>query len=217
MAMLAGLQGVRSAAISQIATHIKAPTLSKLKAGLHLPSVLDAIGVDSLTAYVDKHANWMDRLYDNALRFYPQEFEERTNNPVDKRITFLYGQLWELDQLNTATHDNLHEMFGVANIACLEHLARMVRTGHLVDFNGGNVYLPHLDRLAIPMTIVHGAENQTFLPDSTAIALKAMSDANGAELYKRFVIPRYGHIDCIFGKNAHRDVYPHILAHLETT
>ncbi len=32
--------------------------------------------------------------------------------------------------------------------------------------------------------------------------------------YERHVIPEYGHIDCIFGKNAYIDVYPFILKHL---
>ena len=217
MAMLSGLQGVRSAAISQIATHMKVQALSRLKAGLHIHSVLDAVGVDSLTAYTDAHASWLERLYDNALRLYPVEFEERTNSPVDRRITFMYGQLWELDQLNTATHDNLHEMFGVANIRCFEHLARMVRVGRLVDFEGRDVYLPHLDRLAIPITIVHGAENATFLPESTELTYKLLRERNGPDLYSRQVIPRYGHIDCIFGKNAGKDVYPYILGHLDKT
>ena len=40
---------------------------------------------------------------------------------------------------------------------------------------------------------------------------------NGAELYDRHVIPGYGHIDCIFGENAARDIYPLILEHLEKT
>ena len=31
------------------------------------------------------------------------------------------------------------------------------------------------------------------------------------------VIPGYGHIDCIFGKNAVKDVYPFIVEHLEAT
>jgi len=31
------------------------------------------------------------------------------------------------------------------------------------------------------------------------------------------VIPDYGHIDCIFGKNAVKDVYPLILQHLDET
>ena len=39
----------------------------------------------------------------------------------------------------------------------------------------------------------------------------------GEDLYARHVIPNYGHIDCIFGKNAAADVYPHVLRHLEAT
>ena len=216
MAMLAGLKGVRSAVISQVATHLKAPLLSSLKAGLYLPSTLEAIGVDSLTAYVDTHANWMERLYDNALRFYPIEFEEHSNSPVDRRITFMYGQLWELDQLNTATHETLHELFGVANISCFEQLAGMLRAGHVVDFKGKDVYMPHLDRLAIPISFIHGAENAAFIPESTKLTYDALTAKNG-ELYTRHVIPKYGHIDCIFGKNAATDVYPYILQHLEKT
>jgi cholesterol oxidase len=216
MAMMAGLQGVRSAVVSQTATHIKTPFLSRLKSGLHLPTMLDNIGVDSLTAYVDTNSNWLERLYDNALRLYPIEFEERSNSPVDRRITFMYGQLWELDQLNTATHDTLHELFGVANITCFEHLARLVRTEHLVGFDGSEIYMPHVDKLAIPMTFIHGAENAAFIPESTKLTYDLLTETNG-DLYTRHVIPAYGHIDCIFGKNASRDVYPYILEHLEKT
>ena len=64
---------------------------------------------------------------------------------------------------------------------------------------------------------IHGAENACFLPRSTEETVAALSQANGAGLYKRHVIPDYGHIDCIFGKHAARDVYPHILEHLEAT
>ncbi len=216
MSMLTGLQGVRSAVVSQIAAHIKAPLLSRLKTGLYIPTVLDSIGVDSLTAYVDTHANWMERLYDNTLRFYPIEFEEHSNSPVDRRITFMYGQLWELDQLNSATHTTLHELFGVANITCFEHLARMIRIGHLVSYDGAEIYMGQMKSLAIPMCFIHGAENSAFNPESTKQTFDLLRHTNG-ELYSRYVIPNYGHIDCIFGKNAVHDVYPYILKHLEQT
>jgi cholesterol oxidase len=97
------------------------------------------------------------------------------------------------------------------------HLARLANTGHLVDFEGNNIYLPHLDRLAIPITFIHGAQNECFLPESTEISLNELSQANGSNLYKRRVIPGYGHIDCIFGENAVRDIYPFVLEHLEAT
>ncbi len=216
MAMLAGLGGVRSAVCSQVATHMKAPILTQIKSGLHLPEVLQKLGVDSLTAYVDSHANWQDTLFDNMLQLYPIEFEERCKSSVCHRISFLYGTLYEHDQLNEATHKNLHEMFGVAAIESLAHLALMVRKGLLISAQENDIYLPHLDRLAIPISIIHGAENSCYHPRSTEITYEKLRAANG-NLYSRHLIPDYGHIDCIFGKNAARDVYPLMLSHLEKT
>ena len=64
---------------------------------------------------------------------------------------------------------------------------------------------------------LESAGHETFLPQSTEITYDLLREKNGKSLYKRFVIPHYGHIDCIYGKNAARDVYPHILNHLEET
>jgi cholesterol oxidase len=215
MAMLAGLPGVASAVLSQVAAHVVAPPMTRLKSGLHLPSILDALGVDSLTAYVDAHADWGDRLYDAALRLAPIEAEERCDSPVCHRISFMYALLYEHDRLNAATHDALHELFGVANVGAFEHLARMVRAGRLVDAEGRDVYLPHLDRLALPITFIHGAENACFRPESTALTLQALRERNPGVPYRRHLVPGYGHIDCIFGARATRDVYPLVVEHLE--
>ena len=217
MAMLAGLQGVRSAVASQIATHIVAPAITRFKVGLHLPEVLEALGVDSLTAYVDRHADWKSRLFDLALRCYPVAAEERCTSPVCHRITFMYAPLYEHAQLNALTHETLHETFGIANMRAFEHLALMTKQGHLVTASGEDAYLPHLDRLAIPITFIHGERNACFLPASTAKTYELLQHANGTGLYRRHVIPEYGHIDCIFGKNAVNDVYPLILQHLDET
>lgn len=218
MSMLGGhLHNVRSAVVSQVSTHMKVPGMTKLKTGLHLPTFMDKLGIDSLTAYVDDNSKWVEKFFDDALRFYPIQKEERCDSPVCHRITFLYGQLYEHDQLNDETHEHLHEMFGVANIRSLEHLALLARKGHVVDFDGEESYLPHLERMAIPITFISGAENECFLPESTELTYNLLSEKNGEELYKRFVIPNYGHIDCIYGKNAARDVYPHILAQLDET
>ena len=81
----------------------------------------------------------------------------------------------------------------------------------------GNRYFktPHLDRLAIPIRFLHGAENSCFKPASTERTIETLKQVNDPGLYDRFVIPDYGHIDCIYGKNAVDDVYPKILEHLE--
>jgi cholesterol oxidase len=213
--MLAGLQGVRSAVCSQISTHIVAPTLNRIRTGLHLPDFLDKLGIKSLTAYVDTHADWRSKLYDEALKFYPKP--EHCDNPVCHRITFMYAPLYRHEQLNEATHEAHHEMFGVANVRAFEGLGLMTRQGHVVAADGADIYVNHLDRMAIPIAFIHGEQNECFLPESTKKTYDLLSEANGKNLYARHVIPGYGHIDCIYGKNAVVDVYPHILNHLEAT
>jgi cholesterol oxidase len=108
-------------------------------------------------------------------------------------------------------------MFGEANIDAFKQLALFARAGHVLDSHGNDVYLPHLERLALPITFIHGAKNACFRPESTARTLSRLAQANGRQLYERHVIPGYGHIDCIFGKNAARDVFPLIAAHLDKT
>jgi cholesterol oxidase len=214
MAMLAGLKGVRSAVCSQIGPHVVAPATTKIKAGLHLSSVIESLGVSSLTAYTDAHADWQNRLLDNALRLYPVEKGESCASPVCHRITFIYAPLYEHERLNTLTHNTLHEMFGIANVRALDHLGKMVRAGTVVDIDGNDTYMPHLNRMNIPMAFIHGAENACFLPESTQRSYEALRAVNGPSHYWRYVIPNYGHIDCIFGANAAKDVYPYIAEHL---
>jgi len=44
-----------------------------------------------------------------------------------------------------------------------------------------------------------------------------LRQTNSDKQYSRHVVPNYGHIDCIFGKNAVNDVFPLILRHLDAT
>ena len=216
MSMLSGaLTGVRAAVTSQATPHIKGAREIRMKSGLHLPGALDALGIGSMTAYTDADSGRLSRLYDRALSLYPVEHEERCKSATCKRITFMYSQLYEHDQLSVATHDTLHELFGVANIKAFRHLAKIVRAGHLVDANGGDPYMRHPERLALPLRMIHGAENACFDPAGSARSLAWLRAHNDPTLYSRVVIPDHGHIDCIFGERAASTVYPHILEHLE--
>jgi cholesterol oxidase len=215
MAMLSGLQGVRAAVCSQVSTDLIVPPINRFKSSL--TPVVKAIGFGSLTTYSDNDASWFSRLYNWGASQYPMEFEERCRNPVCHRISALYGNLYEHSQLNEETHNALHELFGVVNLTAMSQLSRISLAGHLVNASGEEAYLPHLGRLAIPIAFVHGANNICVLPESTQITLDRLSKANGSGLYQRFLIPDYGHVDCIFGKNAAVDVYPKILDFLQSS
>jgi len=218
MSLLAGLADVRSVVCSQIAADTVVATATGIKAGLHLPGGLDALGVKSLTAYADSKESWFNKLYDKALNVYARiEAQGYCTNPVCHRITFMYASLYRHDTLNETLHDNLHELFGSSNIQTFEHLALICRKGHLVDFKGNDVYMPHFNRLQLPICFISGADNQCYLPESTGKTYDRLVALHGPELFSRHVVPGYGHIDCMFGKNAVVDVYPLILDHLEKT
>ncbi|MFT3931923.1 MAG: GMC oxidoreductase [Spongiibacteraceae bacterium] len=216
MSMLAGLQGVRSIVCSQIATDLVIPMATAIKTGLYVPTVLEKLGLKSLTAYTDTNANWFNKLYDKALDLYALvEAQGKCDNPVCHRITFMYSSLYRHDTLNETLHENLHELFGETNMRTFEHLALMCREGKLLSFDGEDIYMPHMDRLQLPICFISGEHNECYLPESTERTYNRLRELFDPNLYARHVIPNYGHIDCIFGKNAAVDVYPIILGHLE--
>jgi cholesterol oxidase len=220
------MQRVRSAAVSQIATHYRVGTIVSAASHAHLPEILDALfHVKSMTAQTSGAG--LDKIKDVLLKFWPADADttehrllllSQDKNPVSRRITFLYGALYELAQLNHDTYwDGLARMFGVAGIDSLKHLATIIRAGHLVSADNQEIYLRNVKQLAIPITIVHGEKNRCWLPESTALTMELLRRENDPSLYNRVVVPNYGHIDCIFGKNAARDVYPYWLEHMEKT
>ncbi len=219
IAMLAGLDGVRSAVISQVSTDVVVPWWpQRVLARLRTPTLLRMFGFTHVDARANRNDGIGDRIVDALIRVFVPFRSTPSRNATSNRITALYGQLYEVDNLNRLTYEQgLPEMFGEANIRAFEQLAAIARAGEVVDADGRNVYLDRLERLAIPICFIHGAKNACFLPESTERTMQRLGRHNGRILYKRHLIEGYGHIDCIFGSKAATDVYPHILAHLEET
>lgn len=218
ISMLSGaLTHVRSAVASQAMPYVDGAPALRMKASLRLARVLQAVGIDTLDAYTDTDTSWRGRIWDTALKAYPIPGDERCGNPICRRVSFMYSLLYEHFQLADATHDNLQELFGVCNISASAHVLQMVEAGHLVNTEGADVYMGHPERLAIPLRLIHGAENACFSPTSSAKTLAWLQEHNDPDLASRFEIPGYGHLDCIFGARAADDVFPLILEHLEAT
>jgi cholesterol oxidase len=213
MALLAGLKGVRSAVLSQNAAHAAPPRLLHAAAGAHLPEILEHV-----RGVAEEGGPWHERLEEVLPAEYPVIVSLSDANPVSRRVSLLYGQTFEVDQLNVATYwQALHELFGVASLCCLEHVAAMARAGRVVDAGGRDVYLPHARRLALPLLLLHGEKNRCWLPEGTRRTYALLRRENGAALYRRHVLAGYGHHDCVIGRNAARDVYPLVVEHLERT
>ena len=220
MSLLDRLEGVRSAVISQVSTNPVPGTLQKIKAGLHIPGIMKHLGVRDLTAYTQDDS-WPANLLDEALRLYPLDHDEGCGNPICHRATFLYGLLYEHEKLNETLHSNLQELLGIHDVEVFRHLAAMVRAGKVVDAEGNDVYLTGadgmkgLEGMRMPIGFIHGEKNETYLPKSTELTFNMLVSHFPEQPYERHLIPGYGHLDCMFGKNASVDVYPLIRRYLD--
>ena len=214
MALALGLRGVRHAVSSVVTFHPRAGTVNALRSGIHAADALQALGVDTLTTDVDRDPSWAERLYDAALRLYPAG-EEQCGLPFCRRVMFTYGEVYDHDRLNDATHRHLHEAFGVANMSTFKQITLALRTGHVVAADGSDDYVTALDNLALPISFLHGANNRLFLPEGSLLTYEALREANDPDLYTRHVIEGYAHMDLFIGKDAARDVYPVITDELE--
>ena len=220
MAMLSGLQGVRSAVISQIGPHVFVPWFpQRLLAHLRIPWFFGLLRLRAVDVTArERDPRWLRALDRVLYRLLPLSGRQSADNATSNRITALYGPLYERDQLNDATfNEALPEMFGEANVEALDQLALIARRKRVVDARGRNAYLPGIEGLDIPICFLHGAKNRCFLPRSTRRTYRLLNRKFGVGRNVRHVIPEYGHIDCIFGKDADRDVYPLIRAHLDAT
>src|SRR4029077_3458598 len=214
MSLLSGLQGVRSALCSALTFYPISPLAHRVRANLDLGKLLTAAHVETLTTDFDSQ-KLQDKLVDSVLKMFPSP--EQCTSAVCRRILGIYGDVYKHAMLNDATHNAIHEMFGVANVTTFNHLAAMVRAEKIVDKNGEDTYLTpqNLKRVNIPITFLRGAENPLFLPEGSTKTLKTLAAANDALLYDRIEFPIYAHMDCYMGRDAARDIFPSIVAALD--
>lgn len=214
MSMMSGkLEGIRSAVCSQVGFYPTTSPENQLKAAFDIGTFFKNIGIDTLTTDFDP-SNWGDIIEDGLLKL-AANLGPPCNSAVCRRIWLIYGEVYGHDPLNEATHEAIHEMFGIADITTFKHLLTMVRAGQVVDANGNDVYLPNIQRLKLPLTFLQAMNNHLFLPEGTEHSFQLLVAKNGADGYQRILIPNYNHMDCFVGKNAAQDIYPLILAQLD--
>lgn len=212
MSLLSGLEGVRSAICSCLGLFPEGPGLNKLKARLHVGQALTKARIMRMST--DYHPEQLDdRFLDALMHLYPTK--ERCKNPVCRRIEFLYGDVYDHDQLNHETHWAMHEWFGRASITTLNHVGRMLLVNQVVDKHGNDVYLPHAERMNLPLTWLHGRHNNLFRLAGAQKTFDWLSERNGPENYRMRIIEDYAHMDCWIGEHAARDVFPVALEELD--
>ncbi|MGH3280098.1 MAG: hypothetical protein ACRDNW_13305, partial [Trebonia sp.] len=214
MAILAGLQGIRTAVCAQFPLHPASSVFNLAKSHLRTAEVLGTLGVDVVAP--DTRPSLRNETLDIALRALPMPAEERCGQAVCRWINAIYGCTHRHAQLNEATHRAINDMFGFGNIEALEHLALMLRRGHAVTHTGGMDYFDHPERIAgTRLMLLQGMHNYIFHPVGSFRTWRWLRSQNPQGDYQRKELPGYAHLDAIIGHRAAIDVYPLITEFLE--
>ncbi|XP_028394624.1 uncharacterized protein LOC114518825 isoform X2 [Dendronephthya gigantea] len=223
---------VRNVVASQVAANPIPAPFNSYKSSLRLPGFAHFIGLNGLTVDTSAHASFFGRIFNGfsgaVVNHLVLPRSERCQSRVCHRITFIYGLLWEHANLTELTHGTLHEFFGYVTTLVSAQLALTMRWQKLVSSSGEDIYLPdsdkglksplykeHINRLNFPIRFIVGEKNSCYLPESTLTTLNLVKEAHPHQNYSRITIPDYGHLDCIYGKDAVHDVFPHIKESLE--
>ena len=217
MALLDGLQGVRSLIASQLTLHPVTDWLNAAKADIGLAQLLE--GYAPLNGQFNSvpGTSELDRTIDTVAWQLPVPAGEACKNPLCRRVFAVFGPSYAHAQLNHATHTALGGMFGPVSLHPFEQLSLIMQRGKAVDADGANSYLTpqKAKRLALPISFMAGAGNQLFFPETSLRTQAWLSRFNDPALYRREVFEGYAHMDLFVGKNAARDVYPWIVQELD--
>lgn len=215
MAILAGMDGVRSAVCSQFAMHPRPGWLNRVKNALRVGEVLELLrlrGIDDTA-----EPTLPNRVLDLMMTVLPVPRGERCGRPVCRWLNATYGLTHTHAQLNEATHEMLDDAFGYGNLHGIQHLARMHRRGRVVDAHGADTYLPHVARLSMPVLFLQGSRNPIFRPRGTRRTVRWLERHHGRGTHRYVEFDGYSHLDTMIGTRAAQEVFPAILAHLDAT
>ncbi|WP_326541244.1 GMC oxidoreductase [Pseudorhodoferax sp.] len=217
MALLDGLQGLRSLIASQLTLHPVTNWLNEAKADIGLVRLLEnyaplADRFDSVPGTTD-----LDRTIDTVAWQVPVPTGEACKNPLCRRVFAIFGPSYTHAQLNHATHTALSRMFGPVSLRPFEQLSLVMQRGKAVDAAGRDRYATpaNAPRLALPIGFVAGGNNQLFSPETSLRTQAWLSRFNDPQLYRRQVFAGYAHMDLFVGRDAARDVYPWLIAELD--
>ncbi|CAA0109150.1 Cholesterol oxidase [Halioglobus japonicus] len=144
-------------------------------------------------------------------------------NGICDRMTFLYGRMWNHENLHHTTHDAFEKMLGPSPVRVYQHLYYFTQLRRITSEEGENIYLQrsNIERnWNIDILFVHGGDSLVFNPHSARRSAKRLSEllqqrsAHDKPVIGYQIFDGYGHMDVVFGKDAYRTCFPDYLEFL---
>ena len=213
MAMGAGMEGVRSATFSSLAGNPIPTPGNQARAWARMATLFKALGIKFLDVEYDPK-RWDGKAIEALMRVVP--FKHIYNTPIARRIYFIYGDVYDYENINRPTMEQaVPGFFGGGNLTFFEHISLMIRASEARDADGKDAYWANLENFKVPINFITGEHNKMFVPKGLQRSYDTLRKAHGPSLYSHDVISGYAHLDLWLGSNAERDVWPTALAELE--
>ena len=133
-------------------------------------------------------------------------------------LSFMWGSghpaMYEHDNLLPVTHERMADLCSACGIYYDRHVAKMVRAGHAVKYDDRahpdlpDNYLANADKVTTAVLLLTGDRNRVFT-DSNIVCHQVLSKVMPGPCELE-ILPGYGHLDPLVGKNSHLDVFPKI-------
>jgi pimeloyl-ACP methyl ester carboxylesterase len=221
MSLFAGLlPDIASVTCNSVALTPHVPAWSRVKLQLGPPVFQYLAGISSLdprfAASPVLTRDWaLARLVDLAHR--------ECDVSACHMLSFMWGSghpaMYEHDNLLPVTHQRMADLCSSCGLNYFRHVAKMVRAGHAVKYDSRRHpdlpgdYLAGADKVTTPVLLLTGDHNRVFT-DSNIVCYQLLSKIAPGR-HELEILPGYGHLDPIVGKDSHLDVFPRILQFLK--
>ena len=138
-------------------------------------------------------------------------------------LSFMWGSgrpaMYEHDNLLPVTHERMADLCSACGVYYDRHVAKMVRAGHAVKYGNRSHpdlpddYLANAGKVTTALLLLTGDRNRVFT-DSNIVCHQLLSKTMPGPCELE-ILPGYGHLDPIVGKDAHLDVFPRITQFLK--
>jgi hypothetical protein len=133
------------------------------------------------------------------------------DNRACSRHVATFGELACHERLNPETHAIMGDLVPICVTGFLKDIAKWGRRDSILTKDD----LDRLDRLKLPIHFISGEENRMFIPQSTKDSYQLLCERNGETHYRRTVYQGFGHLDCYFGEDAAKAIWPDLAASLD--
>lgn len=211
------LPGIASVTCNSVALTPRVPAWSRLKLMFGPPVFEYLLGMSFLDP---RFASSPVMTRDWALGSLVSLAHRECDVSACHMLSFMWGSgrpaMYEHENLLPVTHQRMADLCSSCGLNYDRHVAKMVRAGHAVKYDPGgrrhrdlpDDYLAGAARVTTPVLLLTGDRNRVFT-DSNIVCYRMLSKISPGR-HELEILPGYGHLDPIVGKDAHLDVFPRI-------